>query len=245
MAPQAKQSVVQRAMEKTAVAPKKALEIVLKPVDKQAVASRSIAKQAFMLKPVEKVARTFTQTSAFSVQRAARPAALAATKKFAPSFSATRVRGDLPFVLGSPLSGVSDEDWTCFALLVRSAPVRAVSAANAIGMFEITPRRLADLGLMTNLESARAPSGRTVYVGEFVKPWSLGRFLSNPKAQYAAFTQSMKDYFARLPAVMPAGLSRSGALAVLHRVGPQGLETWCERRFPNTEAFVEKVNGIF
>ncbi len=166
-----------------------------------------------------------------------------------------RARGDDPSPtsrdLPSPLKNVSDAAWTRFVTAMRSAKLGDVSPSNALGIFEIMPRRLADLGILVNTRRVKSPvSGRTVVVGEFVAPLTEAAFLTCPVAQYNAFRDSVKDYAARIDRgelAVPAGLTKSGALAVLQRCGPSGLSTWEDekRRFPATVAVVKRANEVF
>lgn len=169
-------------------------------------------------------------------------------------------RPEPKFILKSELPNVPDAAWTKFAHAMQTAAVGAVSKSNALGMFELTPRRLADLGLVTNIEKTRGAAdasgkSRMVWVGEFVPPMTSRKFLSNPVAQYRAFSRSMKDYVEGMRAGSvpvpdggrPRDMTLSGALAVLHRCGPSGIKTWNDAgdRFEQTEQLYGKVNGIF
>jgi hypothetical protein len=158
-------------------------------------------------------------------------------------------------VLKSEIDGIPDRAWTDFVLGMKTQDPGAVSASNELGMFSLKARRLADLGLLTNLTNARSPMGRMVWVGEWKAPLTQDKFLGSPKAQYAAFCTSMRRYVAGLKDGsvampddgLPDDLTLSGVLGVLHRCGPSGLRTWNdeEDRFPSTVALVDKVNGIF
>jgi hypothetical protein len=45
---------------------------------------------------------------------------------------------------------------------------------------------------------------------------------------------------------LPTGMTLSGALAVLHRCGPNGLDSWKSgKRFEHTEALFKKTNELF
>jgi len=151
----------------------------------------------------------------------------------------------------SPLPGVSDEAWTRFVYICATAPRRHVSPSNAYGMFEMFPRRLADLGLMTNLRRTTAPSGRVVWEGDFVAPLTAERFLSSSRAQYRAFCLSIVDYAERISrrdikVSAATGLAMSGVLALLHRAGPHGVDSWQKGRcFEATRSLVERVQGVF
>lgn len=149
-------------------------------------------------------------------------------------------------VLKSEIVGVSDARWTAFVRSLKTASPGSVSRWNALGMFEMKPRRLVDLGLMSNPGKVRAEGSRTVWVAEWVAPITERTFLQNPRIQYRALVVSMQRYAAAITE-LPTGLSLSGALAVLHRCGPQGLATWSDsgKKFPATVELVARANGIF
>jgi hypothetical protein len=164
--------------------------------------------------------------------------------------------GTLPFTIPSALPGVSDDAWTQFVVAIRGdAGVGDVSDSNALGMFQLRPRRLADLGLIQNVSSTRAPNGRMVWVGNFIAPMTAKKFLSDPVVQYKTFCASMQKYVAGMKdgsiptpdGGRPADMSLSGALAVLHRCGPSGIKTWNdeENRFPETVDLYNRANGLF
>lgn len=156
-------------------------------------------------------------------------------------------------VLRSEIEGVSDAKWTDFVLTMKTGSLESVSSANARGMFEMKPRRLADLGLMTNLRKSRSPEGSLVWLGDFAPPLTWEKFKNSPSIQYKAFVDSCKRYVddlcdRKLPSPDKGlkGVSLSGALGILHRVGPSGLKTWGDgERFGDTVKMFERVNGIF
>jgi hypothetical protein len=161
-------------------------------------------------------------------------------------------------LLPSPIDGIADEAWTRFVLAMRTASPGAVSASNSLGMFEMRPRRLADIGLIdaSTLTGTRAASGRLVWVGEWVRPLSQKVFLETPALQYKAFAASMVKYVDGLrdgeinqPAEgVDDDMSLSGALAILHRCGPNGLVSWGRNngtRFNDTVELYSKANGLF
>lgn len=150
--------------------------------------------------------------------------------------------------LTSVLPIASDQQWTQFVRGMVCAAPHEVSEANALGMFQLMPRRLADLGIVDQL--ARRQMGvRAIWVAEFVGPLTCEQFLRSPQAQYGAFAQSMRDYHQRMQSgeiERAPGMSASEALAVLHRAGPRGLEAWQRGdRFPTTEKLVTRVAGVF
>lgn len=155
-------------------------------------------------------------------------------------------------LLKSEIVGIDDEPWTDFVFAMRTAQPGAISASNALGMFEMKPRRLCDLGVMRDPRCTRSPSGRLVWVGDFVEPMTQREFLKSPSAQYQAFSDSMRSYVVGLagdalprPEKKLAETSLSGALAILHRSGPSGLKSWETNQFPDTLALYERANGIF
>lgn len=159
-----------------------------------------------------------------------------------------------PPPLQSPLPGVSDEAWTKFCRVMQTQGAGDVSASNALGLFALKPRRLADLGIVRQVSSVRAPNGRMVWTGEFIRPMTSDKFLKDSVAQYNAFVRSMKDYAGRIksgdipqPEGGASGITLSGALAILHRAGPGGLKHWNKEgeRFPETVALFEKANRVF
>ena len=173
-----------------------------------------------------------------------------------PDFDVSREQVERPTsILQSEIPGISDEAWTEFSKAMKTAEVGSVSASNGHGMFEMKPRRLADLGLMKELSCLRGPMNRMVWKGEFVSPLTQKIFLKDPKVQYRAFSASMRKYvdglrdnsIPRPDGGRPEGLTLSGALAVLHRCGPSGLKTWNdeENRFPDTVNLYQRANGIF
>ena len=149
----------------------------------------------------------------------------------------------------SELPDVDDACWTQFVRSMITAPLSAVSRSNALGLFEMTPRRLADLGAVKRLTRARSDEGRTIWVAVFVPPLSCEKFLKNPQTQYRVFGKSMRDYTNKISTGeigRDPKMSLSGALAILHRCGPNGLETWKSGdRFPTTMMAYDRVAGIF
>lgn len=158
-------------------------------------------------------------------------------------------------VLKSEIPGVTDGQWTDLVLALKTAGIDAVSPSNAMGMFEIKPRRLADIGLVQNLRRTTSPEGRLIWAGDFVPPMTAKKFMANASLQYKALGDSMRDYMAKLcdgtidvkeEDELPEGMTLSGALAILHRCGPSGLRNWIDdQRFSDTEALYGRCNGIF
>lgn len=156
-------------------------------------------------------------------------------------------REEEPQLLPSVLHGVSDDAWTDFCCQMIVAECGHVGENNSLGLFQMTPRRLADLGLTKKL--ARSKNGtRTVWVAMFVEPLTSELFLNAPPVQYAAFCRSVRDYDVRMRSkeLDRGKISRAGAHAILHRAGPSGLKSWAEgERFSGTVALHDAVAGLF
>lgn len=154
----------------------------------------------------------------------------------------------------SPIDGVNADAWSRFVRalatkVVNGVPaardLREVSPSGGLGWFEMRPRRLADLGLVTNLRRSTTPGGRQVWEGDFVLPLTRKRFLDNPVVQYNALVRSVTDHLAHV-GDLPAGVSMSGALAILHRAGPGALRTWPSgKQFDDTLHLFHHANQIF
>lgn len=157
-------------------------------------------------------------------------------------------------LLKSEIASVSAEQWTRFALAMKTAAVDSVSGSNALGAWEMRPKRLADLELMTNLRYGRTPFGRLACDGDFRLPLTKRKFLENAGVQYRVFVTSMRRYVDGLtdgtiaqPSDTPTDMTLSGALAILHRCGPGGLVKWSDKasRFSDTADLYNRVNGLF
>ena len=81
--------------------------------------------------------------------------------------------------------------------------------------------------------------------GEFVSPMTEARFLTSPLVQYNALSESLRRYDAALPEKLPEGVTRSGALALLHHLGAEALEKWAATRNRSTIDLFERANGLF
>jgi hypothetical protein len=152
--------------------------------------------------------------------------------------------------LRSPLERVSDHAWARFADALtidddagpNNGKPRWFSArthAGGLGCFGILPRRLVDIGFA---KMARVIDGRTVAVG------LVRGFLVNPLAQRDALNASIQRYDADLDKtvlLLPSEISRSGALALYHRLGPDALAKWQKHKQQSTEALFRRANELF
>lgn len=162
---------------------------------------------------------------------------------------------EAPRYLRSPIDKIDDASWTAFVLAMKTQAPGAQSASNELGMFAMKVRRLADLGFVTNLKNSRGPTGRMVWTCDWIAPMNEAAFLASPKAQYKAFAVSIKRYVAgvsdgsiELPeGGLPANMTLSGALAILHKCGPSGLKKWKgeEACFAATRDLYRGANGVF
>jgi len=154
-------------------------------------------------------------------------------------------------VIVSPLSGVSDEAWEKFVYAMDVQPIGAVSSSGGFGSFDMRPRRLVELGLMSKLRYVRMLDGREVYEGKFVGivdglPLTRERFLNDITIQHEILAKSMVAYDEELKKMLAKldGLSRAGVLAILHRGGRGALAKWPEM-FSDTAALVARCQGCF
>jgi len=148
--------------------------------------------------------------------------------------------------LRSPLAGVSNLAWARFvdALTIDDdyglrngapRPFDARTHAGGLGCFGILPRRLVDIGVA---RSVCIVDGRAIVAG-------LNRdFLLNPLAQRDALDESIRRYD-EIGIVLPADMSRSGALALYHRLGPDALAKWQQHKQQSTIALFRRANGLF
>lgn len=150
--------------------------------------------------------------------------------------------------LRSPLVGVSNLVWNRFvdALVInddrgpgkgRPRPHNARTYAGGVGIFGMLPKRLVELHV---IKEVSIRDGKTIAV----KDKLLLAFLANPIEQYRIFVLSIMGYSAAL-AALPEGMSRSGALALHHRLGPNALVKWQQHQQPSTIALFKRANGLF
>jgi hypothetical protein len=123
---------------------------------------------------------------------------------------------------------VDAAQWTAFYGVLATTndgkprPIDFRSQSGAVGMFAIPSRRFADLKI-----GAAAAS----------------RMLRDPLAQHSALVASLRLYFT-LP--VPDGMTRSGALSILHCTGrPDGIAQWQKRPLAPTTALFQRANGLF
>lgn len=163
--------------------------------------------------------------------------------------------------LKSPLPGVALPAWQRFvsALELEDVPGAAprlrrmdeVSVRGGFGSYDLRPKRLGELGYVTDLVRAggRAMRGRPqIYACRFVPPLTRERFLADPRAQLEALGKSMRGYQQDLEAgrlLRPAGMSLAGVLALLHCGGRGALAAWPGDLFDHTRAVYERARGAF
>jgi hypothetical protein len=174
----------------------------------------------------------------------------ASTSEVSP-LAASRLR---PFrhndrVLPSELPGVSNEQWTDFVLMMKVGSLNTISSSNGLGMFDIRYKRLADMGLVTNLRYRQdVITRRSVQEADWVAPLTRDKFLKSAGVQLKVFSESCKDYFNWLKCEqvkLPEGATFSGALAILHRGGKSALAKWDQQQFESTLELYRRVNGVF
>jgi hypothetical protein len=159
------------------------------------------------------------------------------------------------FAQRSPFADISDVEWTRFVRAMTVQAICAVSDSGGLGCYDLRPRRLVELGLMEkgSLRRVRGSYERQVQVGTFVAPapgeraMTDERFLGDLDAQHDAFIASVRahlDDIATGRVQVPAGVSRAGALAILHRGGRAALAAWPEL-LSHTAALYERAKDCF
>lgn len=159
----------------------------------------------------------------------------------------------------------NDRQWRRFVKRLSVQDFEEISDSGKIGRFGIGARRLQVLGLMSDvkLTETQLPDNDgaiSMYMGKFVSPLSLKRFLSNPPVQYNVFKTSMTEY---RDAIVKGGMGKligkniggeiltmSGLIGLASQAGIKGAKSWIAKpqereRFPHTTQTFLETNGIF
>lgn len=160
--------------------------------------------------------------------------------------------------LSEPLTSVPRPAFARFVALMACSPSAFKSSSGKLGAFQFSPRRLQDLGLVsetsrTSLPSSSSPS--PIWIATWRQPFSEDLFLSSPKVQYAAFVKSCRKYLPTAIAHRAKNIdgkisTLSGILGVLHVAGESGFASWfsdpkVRKRFTNTTSTFNNTNGVF
>lgn len=147
-------------------------------------------------------------------------------------------------VFKSPLVGVNDAAWDRFVVAMSTQAICGKSRYGGLGSFDLTPKRLGELGVLTNMRRQAKPPG--LWIGDFVAPYTETKFLRDAEEQYVLFKRSTKLYDDELTHIArPEGVSRSGALAIMHRGGSEALTSWPARGFKTTREVFARANNLF
>ena len=161
-----------------------------------------------------------------------------------------------PILLRAPLNGLSNTQWSKFVQRMARAKEGTMTKGARFGMFLFGVRRLADLGLITNVKR-KTVNGQTIWAGTWVPPYSQAIFLSESKLQYQAFIKSVQELAAKFIAARSKSpgifkvegkpLTMSGFLALAHIAGFMGAINSLKagKLRTDTLAFVKRLNGIF
>lgn len=143
--------------------------------------------------------------------------------------------------LRSPASGATSEQWTRFVHAL-SIDVCELDASDAPCPWYGLPR---PIGAITRGECLGAFGLRRARFVELGSAVSERKFLASPLVQYNALVESTRRYNTTLVQI-PADMTRSGALALLHRLGAGAIEKWeSGPRNKGTVALFERANGLF
>lgn len=156
-----------------------------------------------------------------------------------------------------PVPGITRESWVKFVGAMVNGKAHHVTDSFRLGAFELTVRRLCDLGVMTNLRGTGLERGK-VWDADWIAPGGLKAFLDSPLQQYDLFAESTRRYAedSKVKTLVGATVddtvtTLSGVLAVAHRAGLPGLSSWVvnpkdrQRFSKTTTAFYSKANGLF
>ena len=167
-----------------------------------------------------------------------------------------------PGLTRSPLPEASDPAWRRFVSVIGDGKSNSVTPNYHLGIFRQGARKLVDLGVMTNPRRGRPAAvgdysgDRDVWIGDWVAPYSLERFLSDPGLQLQLFRHDVGKLRSlvlqrhRDAIGQPRDgkiITLSGLIAVALRTGSKGLGDWLstKRAVDNTtRAFVE-ATGLF
>ena len=158
--------------------------------------------------------------------------------------------------MASQIPEASDASWTRFVeLMAGNNAFATVSSRGDLGLFQMSPRRLADLGYVTNPRK----DARGTWTGDWVAPYSREKYLSDGKLQYESFVKATRadreailahhrDAIGRALAGKVATLS--GLLGATRQAGLRGLATWLAAaadrvKFPQTTGAYLRANGMF
>lgn len=164
---------------------------------------------------------------------------------------------------GARLGGVpfdaKEKGWAKFARALATGKPDKLEPRGKLGIFGLGARRLEKLGVMTDVHKVTG-DGKPFYMGRFVAPLTLAKFLDSPKLQYKVFCQSMKDYRKQLhkskldkelgKEIDGEPLTLSGLLGLSSAAGIKGAKSWLKNpadreRFPHTTETFLKTNGLF
>lgn len=157
---------------------------------------------------------------------------------------------------------VTSAAWTRFASsIVGDNKPTTINPKGFFGMFQLSVRRLSDLGVMSNPRSKniQLTNGQVarIWQGDWIVPRE--KFLTDPGMQYRYFAKSMELYrsiiMEKYKQVIGLDISGgpatlSGLLALAHVAGSEGMYKWLSgkeirRKFPWVTEAYRKTNGIF
>lgn len=157
----------------------------------------------------------------------------------------------------SPWKDVSSPAWTRFcALIVGKNKPTSISPKGFFGLFQMSVRRLVDLGIMSNPKSKQVETFR-VWSGDWVVPQE--KFMTDPNLQYRMFGKSMDLYrniisekFKQVLGLNIEGkpATLSGLLALSHMASSEGMHKWLtdgtiRTKFTWATDAYNRTNGIF
>lgn len=172
-----------------------------------------------------------------------------------------RANEELPPIIKSPIAGVSDGQWTGYVKTIARGKQGTITPGYSLGYFLIGMRALETIGFVKNVKKGTY-KGRSVWLGDWVSPYSLERFLSSPQLQYEAFLKysmyqknyidkNLKKSIGMIENLYDVDkkeykISLSGIMGLAWQGGNQGAKDWLDGfRKPATSEMFARTNGIF
>lgn len=149
---------------------------------------------------------------------------------------------------------ISNEAWRKYVKASITGKTGTISKGYNLGLFLMNMRTLEDFGYTKNVKKQSDGTWR----GDWIAPYSLERFLKEPKLQYEAFLKMTSNHMSAIDGRHKSSInseiegkkvSLSGLLGVAKQAGLGGLAKWLTEdssvRKSNTTKMYLRTNGIF
>ena len=157
----------------------------------------------------------------------------------------------------SPIPGVDDTRWSSYVRWAKTGGLETITPAYNLGLFVLNMRTLEDFGYAKGVKKVDY-KGKQVWKGDFIEPYTLEGFLSDPRLQYEAFIKMSlnhreailnryKEYIGQVD-YQGKKMTLSGLMGVAKVAGLGGLDKWLgepSTRKPATDKAFIGANGMF